>query len=123
MERDDVDVPRSVADHRLPVFEGVVLTVSGIGEVGRRMDVHRELVAEKGTYVKQIVRPVRVTHLLCGNESEAENCPLQQWASISIAARSRRHLHPRLQMLRGSTTCWVRCSLFPPMRWCHALSS
>ena len=69
---DDVDVAQSIKDHRLPPFLGVVLCVSGIDEAGRRLEVNRELVAAGGTYVKQITRPVKVTHLICANTSEAE---------------------------------------------------
>ncbi|TBU46920.1 PITH domain-containing protein [Dichomitus squalens] len=67
---DDVDVTASLSAHRLPIFAGVVLCVSGIDDVARRMEINRALTAQGGTYVKQIIRPVRVTHLICGNESE-----------------------------------------------------
>ena len=69
---DDVDVPASLTAHRLPIFARVVLCVSGIDDVARRMEINRALTAQGGTYVKQITRPVRVTHLICGNESGGE---------------------------------------------------
>ena len=69
---DDVDVPKSIENHRLPPFTGVILCVSGMDDVGRRLEVSRELAAAGGLYVKQITRPVRVTHLICANTCEAE---------------------------------------------------
>lgn len=70
---DDVDVPQSIKTHRLPPFAGVVVCVSGIGDVARRLEIHQEVTKGGGTYVKQLERPVKVTHLLCGNTSEAES--------------------------------------------------
>ncbi|KAI1784898.1 hypothetical protein LXA43DRAFT_1186179 [Ganoderma leucocontextum] len=69
---DDIDVAQSIKDHRLPPFLGVVLCVSGMDDVERRLEVNRELTDAGGTYVKQIIRPVRVTHLICANTSEGE---------------------------------------------------
>ncbi|KAI0750029.1 hypothetical protein C8Q80DRAFT_1102390 [Daedaleopsis nitida] len=70
---DDVDVQESVRQHRLPTFLGVILCVSGMDDVSRRLEINRELSRLGGTYVKQIERPVKVTHLLCGNTSEGES--------------------------------------------------
>ncbi|KAI0788205.1 hypothetical protein C8Q74DRAFT_664413 [Fomes fomentarius] len=70
---DDVDVPQSIKMHRLPPFAGVVVCVSGIGDVARRLEINQEVTKGGGTYVKQLERPVKVTHLLCGNTSEAES--------------------------------------------------
>ncbi|KAI0656497.1 hypothetical protein C8Q70DRAFT_1012254 [Cubamyces menziesii] len=70
---DDVDVEESVKQYRLPPFAGVVLCVSGIEDVNRRMEINREVTKGGGVYVKQIERPVRVTHLLCANTSDGES--------------------------------------------------
>ncbi|KAI0667909.1 hypothetical protein C8Q78DRAFT_1195697 [Trametes maxima] len=70
---DDVDVAESLEQHRLPPFAGVVLCISGIEDVSRRMEINREVTHGGGTYVKQIERPVRVTHLLCANTSEGQS--------------------------------------------------
>ncbi|TFK81684.1 hypothetical protein K466DRAFT_666976 [Polyporus arcularius HHB13444] len=69
---DDVDVPFSIKQHRLPPFTGVVLCVSGIEDVSKRMQINHEVTKAGGMYVKQLERPVKVTHLLCANTSEGE---------------------------------------------------
>ena len=63
---------QSLEQHRLPVFSGVVLTVSGIDDVERRTDINRLLTQQEGTYVKNLERPVRVTHLLCSGDVETD---------------------------------------------------
>ncbi|GJE85651.1 BRCT domain-containing protein [Phanerochaete sordida] len=62
---DDVNLEESVRDYRLPVFEGVVLCVSGIEDVAKRTEINRIVTTQGGSYVKNIERPVRVTHLIC----------------------------------------------------------
>ncbi len=47
------------------MFSGVVLCISGIEDVHRREEINRLVTKEGGTYVKNIERPVKVTHLLC----------------------------------------------------------
>ncbi len=69
---DDVDVPFSIKQHRLPPFTGVVLCVSGIEDVSKRMQINHEVTKAGGMYVKQLERPVKVTHLLCANTSDGE---------------------------------------------------
>ena len=59
-------------EHRLPPFNNVVLCVSGI-DAGRRQDIQRGVIKGGGTYVKVIERPVKVTHLICGDQSEANS--------------------------------------------------
>ena len=54
---------QSVRDHRLPIFSGVVLSVSGIEDVSRRTEINRRVTEEGGSYVKNIERPVRVSDL------------------------------------------------------------
>ncbi|KAJ7077914.1 hypothetical protein B0H15DRAFT_861404 [Mycena belliarum] len=69
---DDVDLAQSVETHRLPVFSGVTLCISGISEILRRTQINKALTAQGGTYVKALERPVRVTHLLCSGEDETD---------------------------------------------------
>ncbi|KAI6108901.1 hypothetical protein EDD16DRAFT_1617183, partial [Pisolithus croceorrhizus] len=69
---DDVDFRESVSKHRLPVFSGVILSMSGIDDADRCTEISRLFAAEQGLYVKNIERPVKVTHLLCsGDRGEA----------------------------------------------------
>ncbi|KAJ7226651.1 hypothetical protein B0H12DRAFT_241686 [Mycena haematopus] len=69
---DDVDLAASIAAHRLPVFSGVTLCISGIANIVKRTQINKELTANGGTYVKALERPVKVTHLLCGAEQSEE---------------------------------------------------
>ncbi|KAF9450451.1 hypothetical protein P691DRAFT_725915 [Macrolepiota fuliginosa MF-IS2] len=69
---DDVDLQDSLAAHRLPVFTDVVLCVSGIADVQRRTQINRLVTENGGTYVKNIERPVKVTHLLCSGDDETD---------------------------------------------------
>lgn len=61
---------QSIERHRLPVFTGVVLCLSGIDEVERRTEINRLVTKNGGIYVKNIERPVKVTHLVCGSANE-----------------------------------------------------
>ena len=67
LARHSSSLPQSVRAHRLPIFSGVVLCVSGIDDVARRTQINRLVSAQGGAYVKNIERPVRVTHLLCAH--------------------------------------------------------
>ncbi|KIP11001.1 hypothetical protein PHLGIDRAFT_64495 [Phlebiopsis gigantea 11061_1 CR5-6] len=62
---DDVNLAESIETHRLPIFADVVLCVTGIDDVSQRTDINRHVTEGGGSYVKNIERPVRVTHLLC----------------------------------------------------------
>jgi hypothetical protein len=50
----------------------VVLCPSGISDITRRTKINNLLVANEGTYLKNLERPVRVTHLLCSGDEETE---------------------------------------------------
>ncbi|KAJ4496321.1 hypothetical protein C8J55DRAFT_484199 [Lentinula edodes] len=69
---DDVDFRQSVKRHRLPIFTGVVLCVSGIPDVVRRTEISKLVMSQGGTYVKALQRPVVVTHLLCSGDEETD---------------------------------------------------
>ncbi|KAI5983424.1 hypothetical protein EDD15DRAFT_2316516 [Pisolithus albus] len=69
---DDVDFQESVSKYRLPVFSGVVLSLSGIDDADRCAEINRLFTAEQGVYVKNIERPVKVTHLLCSGDVETD---------------------------------------------------
>jgi DNA replication regulator DPB11 len=48
------------------------LCVSGIEDVNRRTAINRNVTQNGGKYVKNIERPVRVTHLLCSGNEETD---------------------------------------------------
>ncbi|KAG1736323.1 hypothetical protein EDB19DRAFT_1721537 [Suillus lakei] len=69
---DDVDLAETISAHRLPIFSGVTLSLSGIDDLEQRANINRALTRHGGTYVKAIERPVKVTHLLCAGDNETE---------------------------------------------------
>ncbi|KAG2120236.1 hypothetical protein DEU56DRAFT_835773 [Suillus clintonianus] len=69
---DDVDLAETISAHRLPIFSGVTLSLSGIDDLEQRASINRALTRHGGTYVKAIERPVKVTHLLCAGDNETE---------------------------------------------------
>ncbi|KAG6333030.1 hypothetical protein ID866_6054 [Astraeus odoratus] len=69
---DDVDFQESTSKYKLPIFSGVVLSLSGIEDVNRRAEINRLLTAQQGVYVKNLERPVKVTHLLCSGDMETD---------------------------------------------------
>ncbi|KAJ4473759.1 hypothetical protein J3R30DRAFT_3511458 [Lentinula aciculospora] len=69
---DDVKFEESIKRHRLPVFNGVVICVSGIPDVVRRTEISKLVMSQGGTYVKALQRPVIVTHLLCSGDEETD---------------------------------------------------
>ncbi|KAF8151040.1 hypothetical protein B0H34DRAFT_160966 [Crassisporium funariophilum] len=69
---DDVDISTSVAHHRLPIFSGVVICPSGITDITRRTQIAQLITSHGGTYLKDLTRPVRVTHLLCSGDEETD---------------------------------------------------
>ena len=50
----------------------MVLCPSGIADITRRTRINNLLVANEGTYLKNLERPVKVTHLLCSGDEETE---------------------------------------------------
>ncbi|KAI0050525.1 hypothetical protein FA95DRAFT_1593917 [Auriscalpium vulgare] len=69
---DDFDFEESLAQHRLPIFSDVVLSISGIENVTLRTEINRVLTQEGGKYEKDLGRPVRVTHILCSGNEETD---------------------------------------------------
>ncbi|KAF5379657.1 hypothetical protein D9615_005773 [Tricholomella constricta] len=69
---DDVEVHESIEQHRLPIFSGVVLCPSGITDITRRTQINKLLTAHGGVYLKNLERPVKVTHLLCSGDEETD---------------------------------------------------
>ncbi|KAJ7236947.1 hypothetical protein C8J57DRAFT_1728118 [Mycena rebaudengoi] len=65
---DDVDLEESMASHRLPLFSGITVCVSGVPSIVQRTQINKLISAHGGTYVKALERPVRVTHLLCAGD-------------------------------------------------------
>jgi DNA replication regulator DPB11 len=50
----------------------VVLCPSGISDITRRTQISKHLIANEGIYLKNLERPVKVTHLLCSGDEETE---------------------------------------------------
>ena len=65
-------ISQSVETHRLPVFSGVVLCPSGINDITVRTEINKLVTQHGGIYLKNLERPVRVTHLLCSGDEETE---------------------------------------------------
>ena len=79
---------QSVSQHRLPIFNDVVVTLTGIPSVERRMEINRLVTKHGGSYVKNLERPVKVTHLICSRDlphttGDGEDVEVQDgpWAS------------------------------------------
>ncbi|EKM57882.1 uncharacterized protein PHACADRAFT_26455 [Phanerochaete carnosa HHB-10118-sp] len=88
---DDVNLEESVRAHRLPIFSGIVLCVSGIEDVARRTEINRLVTSQGGAYVKNIERPVRVTHLLCATSIEQPSEKMQY--ATKFNARKEADIH------------------------------
>uniref|UniRef100_A0A0W0FKY3 BRCT domain-containing protein n=1 Tax=Moniliophthora roreri TaxID=221103 RepID=A0A0W0FKY3_MONRR len=69
---DDVDIAESIRQYHLPIFSDVVLCLSGISDVNRRSQINKLVNSNGGSYLKNLERPVRVTHLLCSGDEETE---------------------------------------------------
>ncbi|KAI9566951.1 hypothetical protein HD554DRAFT_2114150, partial [Boletus coccyginus] len=69
---DDVNVEQSISKHRLPIFSGIVLSLSGVEDIHRRTEINRLVTAHQGTYLRDLERPVRITHLLCSGDTETD---------------------------------------------------
>ena len=63
---------QKVEEHRLPIFSGITLCVSGIEDIEQCTAINRAVTQHSGKYVENIERPVRVTHLLCSGDDETE---------------------------------------------------
>ncbi|KAF8963181.1 hypothetical protein BDZ97DRAFT_1822178, partial [Flammula alnicola] len=72
LKGDDVDVTKSVDQHRLPIFSGVVVCPSGITDITRRTQISKLVTTHDGAYLKNLERPVRVTHLLCSGDEATD---------------------------------------------------
>lgn len=69
-----------------------MLCVSGIEDVNLRMEINRKVTKGGGVYVKQIERPVRVTHLLCANTSEADSEKVRYADKFNRLGEARIHI-------------------------------
>jgi DNA replication regulator DPB11 len=58
--------------HRLPIFTELVIALSGIDDSDRQKQVNRLVTYNKGIFVENIERPVKVTHLLCSGDEKTE---------------------------------------------------
>ncbi|KAF8920607.1 hypothetical protein CPB85DRAFT_1272057 [Mucidula mucida] len=69
---DDVDLNESVSQHRLPIFPGVVLSLSGIVDLATQLEIRKRLQENNGVFAEEVLRPVKVTHLLCSGDEETD---------------------------------------------------
>ncbi|KAH7928309.1 hypothetical protein BV22DRAFT_1083119 [Leucogyrophana mollusca] len=69
---DDVDLHESIEKYRLPIFSGVILSLSGIDDMDRRTEINSLVTKHGGVYAKNLERPVKVTHLLCSGDVETD---------------------------------------------------
>ncbi|KAL0069152.1 protein kinase activating protein dpb11 [Marasmius tenuissimus] len=69
---DDVDIEESLTKYKLPVFSNVILCLSGVDDIKRRTQINKYVTRCGGVFVKNLERPVRVTHLLCSGEQETD---------------------------------------------------
>ncbi|TCD70891.1 hypothetical protein EIP91_001199 [Steccherinum ochraceum] len=81
LKGDDVDLAESVKQHRLPILNGVVVTLTGAPAVHHRTEVNKLVTQNGGTYVKSLERPIKVTHLICFSESTGEEGARGPWTS------------------------------------------
>ncbi|KAF8071539.1 hypothetical protein FPV67DRAFT_1667036 [Lyophyllum atratum] len=72
LKGDDVELEESIERHRLPIFSGIILCPSGITDITRRTQINKLLTENGGAYMKNLERPVKVTHLLCSGDEETE---------------------------------------------------
>lgn len=63
---------QSVSSHRLPIFTELVVATSGVDDVDREKQINRLVTHNKGIFVNNIERPVKVTHLLCSGDEKTE---------------------------------------------------
>ncbi|KAG5721488.1 S-M checkpoint control protein rad4 [Termitomyces sp. T112] len=69
---DDVELGDEISKYRLPIFSDVVICPSGIDEIVRRTQINKLVTEHGGVYLKNLERPVRVTHLLCSGDQETD---------------------------------------------------
>ncbi|VDB87304.1 unnamed protein product, partial [Peniophora sp. CBMAI 1063] len=69
---DMFSVPESIEEHRLPPFTSIILCLSGFTSLDQRTEINRLVTKHGGAYVKELRRPVKVTHLLCTGEEETD---------------------------------------------------
>ncbi|KAG6919626.1 hypothetical protein DXG01_003490 [Tephrocybe rancida] len=73
LKGDDVELGgEGITRHHLPIFSGVILCPSGINDITRRTQINKLLTQHGGIYLKNLERPVRVTHLLCSGDEETD---------------------------------------------------
>jgi DNA replication regulator DPB11 len=63
---------QSVKTHRLPIFSGVTLCVSGIEDISLRTKINKLVTSQGGKYAKALERPIKVTHLLCSGDTQTD---------------------------------------------------
>lgn len=56
--------------HRLPIFSELVIALSSVDDADRQKQINRLITYNKGIFVENIERPVKVTHLLCSGDEK-----------------------------------------------------
>ncbi|KAI0084130.1 hypothetical protein BDY19DRAFT_973992 [Irpex rosettiformis] len=93
LKGDDVNLKECIAQHRLPIFNNVTLSLSGIEDEEKKEEIIRRVQEEGGSYVENIKRPVKVTHLLC---TSSINDPTDQ---MRYAAKFNRQREADIKMV------------------------
>ena len=62
------NISTSDDERQHPIFAGVVVCVSGIDDIDRRVEINKLVNAHGGSFRKELQRPVDVTHLLCSGD-------------------------------------------------------
>ncbi|PPR02379.1 hypothetical protein CVT24_011721 [Panaeolus cyanescens] len=78
LQGDDVELEESMRGHRLPIFSGVVMSLSGITDLKRQATITKILKSNEGQIMQNIERPVRVTHLLCSGDEITDKIQLAE---------------------------------------------
>lgn len=79
-----------MCDHRLPIFSGVKLCITGMEDINLRSQIHSLLAQEGGIYLKSL--DATATHLLC---SSSDHSAKLKWARDHNRLRSQTN-HIRL---------------------------
>lgn len=58
--------------YRLPIFSELVIALSDIDDADKQKQINRLVTYNKGIFVENIERPVKVTHLLCSDGEKTE---------------------------------------------------
>lgn len=78
---------QSITSYRLPVFSELVIALSGVDDTDRQKQINRLVTHNKGIFVENIERPVKVTHLLCSGDEKTEKIKYAEKFNVSGEAQ------------------------------------